>query len=73
MRLIGHSLLVPCRLGPRGPVMVLRRWDCNEKNLQAPVELPVVAVPVTPLTDWKSKLRLYAELGESCVHLAASL
>jgi hypothetical protein len=68
MRLIGHALLVPGRMAPRGPVRVLRRWDCNEKNLQEPVVLPVIAVPVTPPTDWKSKLRLYAELGESSSH-----
>jgi hypothetical protein len=66
MRLIGRAMLVPGRLAPHGSLMVARRWDCNEKNLKGLPELPVTAVPITAApTDWRSKLRVYAELGES--------
>lgn len=49
----------------RTHLLLARRWDCNEKNLKSESEGPVV-VATAPLvaTDWKTKMRLYAELGE---------
>lgn len=67
-------MLVCGRVMRRGPVLVMRRWDCNEKNLKGLPELPVVAVPIAAApAGWKAKLRVYAELGESVVRARLGL